>query len=68
VCMGQRPELNQCLILTTVAKQFEKATFLPQSRTPGGGATVVNRPARSPPGYQEPCGNNDIAASVYSST
>jgi hypothetical protein len=65
--MDQRPELSKCRILTTVAKQFEKATFLPQSSTTRRGATVVDKPARSQPGYQEPCGNNDIAARVYSS-
>ena len=32
-----RPELSKCRILTTVAKQFEKATFLLQSSTTRAG-------------------------------
>jgi hypothetical protein len=32
-----RPELSKCRILTTVAKQFEKATFLLQSSTSRAG-------------------------------
>jgi hypothetical protein len=67
--MDQRPEFSKCLILTTVAKQFEKATFLPPSSTTRAGAQLllIGQRAHNPAIYQEPCGNNDIAARVYSS-